>query len=1155
MHELKISLKGSSLALFLLFQALHLSIPAAEANEFLPADRFIDLRLDNSTGVTAGLYPPLRNITNPQYLLSIDGNPTRDLSLKEIQQALRGQTGTSTEIEIAYPNGDTAKFSLKREDVLSKQESPEFDPLRALDNPPLHMATGVPNLIESSAKNSDLVVKANCKKALKHFKLHPEQSLSVFFNCMLLNQSIGDFDEANENLKNALHTIKTSAPTSHSNFRERAVVQNLVALNQLENAEIICKSLLPPTPDKVPRLPASISVLETYSLIPSPSAREFCKLLALEIVSGEKQQVTSFQQDYFWLAQYLESIDQPEKAIATYSKLLPQLQKLNTDGSFYKAQALGYCLYSKARLEALVGNCVQAQKDLEGVISAFDELSAKQRTTQERISNYFPKEENIKTALECLRTSTPIPSPPPARGFSNQDAFVNQTLGNSFELKLPEASKCFLLIKNNQKKESLRLANDLLETYRLELIPQPRYLTRQNLFNNNMRIARAFADNGWVEESTKHLSSLKNAMLQQSHILTKGDIAWTMLSAEMIYNSSLSGSSPEWAMLDESNPENTPKRKSKLSRSNRLRILAMAFLNANDKRRANFFIDQAIKEFSDQQVGKDSNGRPYSRTDRKDILFFDAAQIYALQKDQNTADAFMKIALADCHLVDEATVFSVLGLADAYDSAGQTHKSINLLERASALPKSQSNSGVDVALCRRLAELYKTDGNPLKALKSIENALDLIKEEHFKIDESELAARLCEQLGLFEKAATYYYAAGHWHGSHTKSHREELLRKVLACSAKVKNCDKSLLSKTYLGLCEFEDSRNLAQGQILREKAIELMPDSDPEKPKQLSILAYVRGELFKQNGSSNVSDKLDHKLKAAELAEKNNLFDRNEYWINLAIAEAEAKHIDRAFEHAFKGIEAYDLNNLKLHKWEQLVPASLAARLDIAGSSKNADLVLQKAQKRIEDLGGVDCLAAQVQKAHYFRYLALTRRDYSKATTVLESLLRLDLNKGSYAPPNHDMIVCRGGGGPYPVESSLEVLNDIMDTALSIVDEKHQELAIVLMNKILEAEKRQFGPDDYRVALSLVRIGKFYYLKNNISESHEAYSQALKIMQLYESTMFAVGNVQPEYYAILRKLDKAKEIETLEAQKLQEQRDRQNGIYRPILTSPRKGL
>lgn len=1128
------------------------------ASEILPADCVADVRLKRGVCVTIGFHAPLRNRSIEQMLISIDGENLRNNSFDQIRKKLGGPSGSVVEVEFAYPNGDTEVQEIRREVPKAWQEYANLDPIRRVDFNYSPRSSAASNLLEFSTVNTDLIGKLKCAQAEEFCKENPGNEVSIFIKCMLFNQAIGDFEAADKYTKKALDSIKIKPINPHTGFSERAVVQNLVALGKNAEAEAVCNYLLLPGPTRAPRLPSAITVLDAYSLIPSQSAKNASRELAESIVSGKRVQVvTSFPEDWFWLAQYLESIGLHEKALAVYTKEYQALQKRTAYSGLTGTQYLGFCLYSRARTEAMLGDKVRAKKDLEAIEQAYSTLSLKQKGLLDKLPEYFPTFVDIERAKAALAKSSPIAAPPKASSFSNQHPYVNEG-APSYSLHFPLALRCFLAVKESKRPVAEDLAGQLVEAYDKSSESKPYQSSRQNLFCTCLLIARSFADHGWLDSAESLLAKLEGAAKRRAPRLSATNSAWTMIAAERAYNSYLAKpkSNIDWTSLKSGVDSADKRRQPDKFFVHKLRMLAMAYAGAGRMKRARFFIDKAIQQLKSVD-GSNSAPVPPGRSFESDaILYFDAAYIYANLGDCRSADNYLDYAFKQRMVVDENLAALLTVLASLYSDSGRSEKAISILERSVGLIPSKYSQMYGTEFEMILAELYRKNGQSGKALVLVKKVL---KESRSPapVKESKLMAELSEEAGNYADAARYYYEAGKWHGSYSKLVREQLLNGAIRCASNVPGFDKSLLSKVYVALAGLPESNEMEKSLAYRKKAVALLDDSDPEKAKQLSIVGYVEGELAKaklkstqKKTSSAMSNSTAYDIRiatarrAAELASKSKSKDESSYWLRLAYAEAEANKIDDSVADARRGIAAYKGENAKVHTAYSFVHSGLALAIADGGHAVDAESIMKEALARVSSVAGSGSMAAQAQMSNQFEYF-VRRNEYRKAEKVLRAFLRTNLNQGHYAPPDHNMSVCRFGG-PFPIESSMEIIRKFVDTARKSATDKVNHQALRFLNLILSAEESQFGWNDYRVGLTYATIAQVHFAAGHNQEAYEAFEKAKQILHEYEDIMWVLSSLGPDYYSVLRKVGKQSEIERMESLKLEEQRQRQLRHMRP---------
>ncbi len=1132
--------------------ASQLTYPAVAANEINTANLFADVQLKKNYCISMRVHMAKQNQFREQILVGINGENLRSNSFSQIKTKLNRSGGKIVKVEVGYTNGDTETLDVQlinspRNELCNENPTRMFE--RAADR--ITSSPSYINILEKSASNTDLIARSACIQAPADASDSPGQvnTTNVLLSCMLLSQAIGDFDSADHYLALALIRMKEELPSASITFPAQEAVENLVALGKLAEAETICKYLLAPAPNHVPRLPAAISILELYSLIPSASAQNASRELAKSIYAGTTSQVVSFHDDYFWLGQYLESLGMNTEALDLFSKHQEKLQKdAILDTGLLGAQAAAYCLYSKARLEALLGKKAQAEKDLDAIRTVYNAMSEKRQKLLNRIPEYFPTTDDVENAKLALQKSDAIVAPPKQWSYSNRPEYDASGEPVPLALHFPEALKCFALIKANEKAQAERVSEELVAAYQVSS-PTGIYRVRQNLFCTILNVARAFADHGWYNASNKLLMQLESAARAKTPKIADTDIAWTMIIAERSYNAVSAGTKPETQPLKSANSKTDTRRGIFLPVQDMLSPLAMAYDYAGETQRAKVFIDQYVAQIDNQSEKNLANNQ----------ALVTAADIYAKLHDYKKADKYLDYVFAQHFPLNKPLASSLLAIAATYSDNGQTEKAISVMEKTSSAIPAPEHSWYVEKIDTRLAELYQKNEQYDQALRTISKVLSDSSRFHTTVSQENLiAAQACEKLNKLSEAAKYFYEAGKWRGVLGERQREELLRKAIYCNDKSANFDKAISAKAYIALCGLVDRKNLAEGLALHEKAVSLLDDGDPEKPKQLSEISYIKGELQKGKATeanslttpnktvaapnsisvSSSDAKIYDAKKAAELAAKSNSKEASEYWFRLATAEAEAHKLDSAVEHARKGIAAYTSATAKTQTLYQLLNSGLPSILAKAGSPDQAELLLNEAQSRVESVAGAGSLQSQVQMAHDFDFLVLQQKDYAKADKLLDLLLKTNLSQGRYAPPDHNVFICRFGGGPYPVESSNQVIEKLFNTAKQSVVGKDNKVALGFLNKILQAEIKQFGSNDYRVATAYVEIARVHSAAEENTKAYDAYSTAISIMHMYEAMQFILSNTYPDYYNVLRKLDKQSEIEKAEDQKLADQKD-----------------
>lgn len=187
-----------------------------------------------------------------------------------------------------------------------------------------------------------------------------------------------------------------------------------------------------------------------------------------------------------------------------------------------------------------------------------------------------------------------------------------------------------------------------------------------------------------------------------------------------------------------------------------------------------------------------------------------------------------------------------------------------------------------------------------------------------------LAAELFEETGNYSDAARQFLEAGKSLGGLPTDERELLLLTAIDCAKKSENKDESLIKDASLELCGIIGGGDMAASLQMRQKVLAMLDDNDPEKPKQLSAIAFLSQEIAHQNLNPNSSstqskpkaEQIVLLKQAAELTAKFNPGESKDYWMRLANNEAQAGKLDDAIVHAREAINAYQATNAREHVW-----------------------------------------------------------------------------------------------------------------------------------------------------------------------------------------------------------------------------------------------
>lgn len=1103
------------------------------------------LRQKSNTGYEVEL------LSSPVYtrrllLLSIDGENLTNLTLKQIQKKLFGPNGSKVKIELVHNNGQVETLDLTRQPVRNELEQILSPGELRRDIETLGSDQQLFNSIGNHPPtNVDLIAKASNILAVDSLNRSILSNRSRFDNLMqsaLLSQSIGDFGAADNYLSDALIQTKTKfspEPGLDMKFPLNWAVRNLVALGRVKDAELICSL-------RGAQLSDGLLLLSAYSLISTDEAKHKCTDLANQKFSEFLGEYLGYQQteECFWLCDFLEKLGWKDKSLSLYTNYAEKLRpKPESEYTFTSSQPLAYALYCKARLEAAIGKRNQAKADLDSITAIFKaNFSPAQMAVLDRVPGIFPRPKDVVRAKAALTQSLPVPHEPITTPFvfhlpSDYMAFPATA---SITLQFPNAVKCFEAIQNGNQKAAEELASILLHSFESQS-PDSNDPQRQNLFSTLMRFARTFSDRGWYESSDKVLTRLREINRANSMNIGSIEVADALVDAELVYNAHCSGQNLKnrwetfqqtYHLSDKDNAVVPHERRKDYSWTERLRMLAMAYHFAEEPKRAKFFIMEAVEPT--QEIKMLSTCQ--SQTDEAFLLMMDAACILAAANEMSACDSYIQKALSEPFRSNRYTNSAIIETAKVLAEKSETAKAISLLKAGMS-----AKDGYDFHETRKkmdslMAELLNRSGNISESAKVLE---DSITRHPHSIPGTECfaLAKSFEDKQDFLKALKFYELAAGTHGM-ANEQSLEASRKAVECALKIKGLDDKKLCDAYLALAgklEFKNSHK--ESLAAREKALALMKDSDPRKPSLLSVNAYIRNQLRKEAlgvrgpaldaPSPPTPDQLSSAREAARLASQNNLPDASHYWLRLAMFEAELKQVDQAVEHALRGIAAYSRKDPAATNPEQIFRYDPVSReLAEVGALDKGKLLFKEAIKKVEEVMGAGSIEAQAQMAQYFEFLA-SHKQFADAEALLDAFLKTDLKQGHYSPPNYDVTVCRMG--PPSLDSSLESIEVIQEAANATVTSTDNTFALKVLDKLLQEERKQFGNDDRRVALTMVCIARAHSKRGEYSQAESVYRNALNILKIYEPMVHVMNVVNPDFYDVLRQLKKYPEIKIFE--------------------------
>lgn len=1093
-----------------------------------------------------------RSIPDTAYLLNIDGRSPSNESLAELNEQLVQCAERQGKIEYVFENGDTGSEPIVFQANTNGSTSSEMDNLRwHLQNLPSDLRSGH-QILEADSLNFDILQKAICRIS---------EGSNIYTNdCPSadnlpranLSMSIGDFAGADRYLSEFLKepTGLKSDGEGVNWFWAIRLIRNLVSCGKIGSAKTLCDYLS----KRLGSRDACTApfLLYAYSMVPDASAKsEYVSLL--NSLPSDMFAGTS-QPDYvLWVADQLDLIanyqhefnilNESQKDMFKIVDKVPQISCFSILGPKFA------CLYRKARVEAILGRKQDAIATLDSIEKDMrSRYNQKQIEVLEQLPGYFPKFSHLQRGREALERGGNLEKAPAVNCDSNTEwTYKYDACGKLLPAKLnfSEAVECQAWLNLKNQKLATACALRLIEAYERSN-PMRQYApVRQNLFSTNMTLIRNFTDMGYLQSANSLLTKLEAV----AKIKEQAEVSQFAIDVERLFlEDKLYGGPTKCAAISATqvslaNAKTRGKDSRDYSLAERLRLVASCCLYAGNTSRAVFFIEQALSNFSPEH--KDGELPSVAQGSEKFVLYMTAAAIFATAGDRAKATSFARQAASMPYHITQATAPIVLETAYELVKIDRTDLAISLLE--GALKKEDRTRALlfgtypEVLFNRSLAVLYKKTGQSNKCFDALKAAAG---NDARQTEDIAMLAEACEQKGLFKEASENYRLACEPRAQRSQRSLAKIyVQKAIENLLKVPGHDSRLEAQMYILQASFISGpgADYKEASRLYAKADTLLLDSDPEKAENLSRMAFYylleREEIAHGKGvpaGAPSQKEIDTARKTALVAVQGDDLNAGTYYMNLARIESLSDHTDAAAAACRRSIELYSAKDQRFNLLCQIsIYGPILQSLHKSGKSALANELIELALKKVADAHGTNSMEYQSQLTTNFSAF-IANANIPAAEHCLRLFLATKLDLGRWTPPNHDMCIC-GGGGPYAIESSQEVINSFSSTLIGMVKQGQKELGLNSLQKILLAEKEQFGTEDYRVGVTLSNIGKAYYEAGEYDRAQEAFLQAVPVLHKYEKLMYVREVVNPEYYQTYKKLNKLESIAGFESNVLEE--------------------
>jgi hypothetical protein len=1153
-------------------------------------EMYAPLRLteQQNTSLRIEYLPPLTGNSGNQILLSIAGVNVRGKTLSQVYAMLKGQLGDTIDIEVVGDNRLVqARKILFAKDYQRDPEGYSADTLRSDLLSLGSSSTYRSNILEGTAAPYDLMARQRCLVALddgKNLSAEPSPLANqMLLDSLILSQSMGDLSTADQLIALLLKNTQSQRILQKERARNlQLAVKNLVATDKADNALALCQIGTASAANSEPFQAEKIHILRALTEIKTTTAQATADTYANKLAAELAARPTDYYGNLVWLCNYFIERGQKERANKLYNHAAKEIKAHRLDSSIpmpsylglTSQQGLANLLYNKAWLCADTGDLVQAKADLKSLSDFYDRcFTDKERAILNKVPIYFPTPEQVLQARSALDQGVKLAKPPATETEPTYSHYNN--LDASAQAGLQKLAAIHKALAANNRSLAEAGASSLLTLYAQQM-PQPheRYyeITRLNMFCASLGLARAFSDKGWYQSSDDLLNKLQAIVSQKPLSLNWREVACAMLRAELVVNANRTQSDVERKFdaleeryhstslrgSDDSDPYDSVRRED--SWRIRLRLLAMAYYHAGDVKRAKIFIDRALTpnlpsrlKAGDPALLVDDN-----KPEERFALLMDAACISAKLGDYPSASKLAALARVEHIKLDDRSTASILEYAKLCQAAGKVEEAIAWLRLnrtpVMAMPfaslresiiehnKSPQRDDNGARIDEMLASLIAANGDYKQAYQIIyeSTAKSNINTTH---SACVLAGDLAARLGDYAAAAGYFEGAS-WHSPEVPTGADTSTRfkqKAVDMAEKAGNYDRKALVKLYCDLAQGQAGQSIERAYKLYKKAVDITPDSDPDKARLVTLLSNYAGYLSpkkekqtaptEEEKAALVKTNAANQRKAAELAEQNDQPDAYAFWMGVAASAAQAGQIEQAVTDAKHGIGLYGpkSNPPSFGRGELMTASGLAYILTKADAAEQAESLHREAVNQVKTTKGANSVAVQWQLAQFFEYYVQNNKQ-DKALAILDEILSTDLTQGPYQLPNHTRSHC--GFGPVQINTSEQVVDQIRAVAQSSIKDTNNTFALTVLSKLLAAQNKQLKADDRRIGITLSAIAKAYFRVKAYDKALSNYEKALTILLKYEPEQYVYGQFYQEYPAVLKALGKQSTLDEIEKRK-----------------------
>ncbi len=644
-----------------------------------------------------------------------------------------------------------------------------------------------------------------------------------------------------------------------------------------------------------------------------------------------------------------------------------------------------------------------------------------------------------------------------------------------------------------------------------------------------LQMARRLSDKKQLALSNKILNKLNDTMLKNRWQL----MARPFVMAELAINKKRAGINPDYEALYQSMHMVE-------ADIDKLRWIALLYAGAGYQERALLYFDQALALPSASQT---SGTQTITEEETaKIILLLDAATCYATGGDFTRAQDLAKQAVAQviqsridrsevhwsvyrrsfqCKLLNYARVMITAKRYSEIESlliaiqgrekqltnkAGTAAKAGITAEigTAAKTENSTENAAIDskldctdILVDATLGEVYYKSGRSALALPLLKKAANLYQQSTYyaPLGLYLLYANCAAECGDFSDAAIAYKDVANaapdepWRAAYNNSDvMLRYLHKAIDCANKVDNFDPAQRQKILVMLASLTSDEDADNKLDILMSIYTLIPESDPQKLEIARGISSLAGyNQFKRPENKQAAAKLQSDMlsQIAKLTQLQNPTYAYLQWLELAKVEARENRWSEAKKHFLEAIEGCNKdNNCMTYRrpfithWDVTThPIDLGTADDTA--YKRGKEILIAASNKIKQLYADRLTNISLQDSQILLY-DLRHRRYQDATTELKQLLSANLL--NYYDAQEDSA-----------NGVEEVIKEI-----GYLDDSYTDIALKLLNQILDAQKRDLADNDIHFAATYMAIGKAYKTAKRYPEALEMYQKAIALTDLY---------------------------------------------------------